>query len=122
MAKIELPYPPSMNRLWRNFGGRMVLSTEGRKYKSVAALTAKLSGVRLIEGEVGITVILHPKKNKDGSECKSRQDLDNVLKAAIDSLNGVAYKDDKQITMIIAEVGDPIPHGGLTIEVRAREV
>lgn len=32
-----------------------------------------------------------------------KPDLDNIIKAILDSLNGLAYKDDNQITQIISE-------------------
>lgn len=34
--------------------------------------------------------------------CIHKPDIDNVLKAVADALNGVAYEDDRQITYIIA--------------------
>jgi Holliday junction resolvase RusA-like endonuclease len=34
-----------------------------------------------------------------------RGDLDNVVKAASDALNGVAFKDDRQVVELIARVG-----------------
>lgn len=114
---IELPYPPSVNRMWRNFNGRMVLSTNGRKYKAVAALTAKLHGVELMTGLVAVTVILHPKKTANGGASKTRIDLDNALKCVLDSLNGVAYHDDKQVVRIYAEVGPPVESGGVSVVV-----
>ena len=30
MIIVQLPYPPSTNRMWRNNRGRMVLSDEGK--------------------------------------------------------------------------------------------
>ena len=34
MIKLELPFPPSMNRYYRNLNGRTLLSAKGRKYKN----------------------------------------------------------------------------------------
>lgn len=32
-----------------------------------------------------------------------KPDIDNVLKAVLDALNGTAYKDDKQVTLLVGE-------------------
>jgi len=45
------------------------------------------------------------KKNlKIGTYCDNNSDIDNYCKAIMDSLNGVYYKDDKQIVMIKARM------------------
>lgn len=115
---IELPYPVSTNRYWRNFNGRMVISPEGKAYKHSAGFIAKAAGYKPVDGNIEITIILHPRKNKDGSASKSRVDLDNALKVFCDSMNGVAYHDDSQIVRIIAEVGSCKIDGGLTVEIK----
>ncbi len=115
---IELPYPISTNRMYRNFNGRMVLSAEGKAYKTTAGWLAKQAKIHLLDGDVEFTVILHPKLNKDGSASKTRLDLDNCLKCAQDSLNGIAWRDDSQIVKIYAEVGQPRKGGGLTVGIK----
>lgn len=40
-----------------------------------------------------------------------RPDLDNVLKAVLDALNGLAYADDAQVTRELAEKMPRTPHG-----------
>lgn len=112
---IELPYPISTNRMYRNFNGRMVLSAEGKAYKTTAGWLAKQAKIHLLDGDVEFTVILHPKLNKDGSASKIRLDLDNCLKCAQDSLNGIAWHDDSQIVRIHVEIGLPRKGGGLTV-------
>lgn len=74
--------------------------------------------MKLLRGNVELMLILHPKTNKDGSESKKRIDLDNALKAIGDSLIGVGYQDDSQITRIVAEVGEPVFGGGVSVQVR----
>lgn len=45
---------------------------------------------------------LSKKKQQDllYRECTKRPDCDNIAKAILDALNGLAYKDDKQITYL----------------------
>jgi len=111
---VTIPYPPSANRYWRIFRGRAVHSKAATDYKKAIR--------SMVESEptdepVQLAVILHPKQNKDGSECKTIIDLDNCLKVALDALQGVAYLNDKQVRKITAEYGDPLPDGGLTVTV-----
>ena len=91
---ITLPYPPSANRYWRMWRGRMVVSGEARQYKLDVATLARVAGVRQIEGDVSINIdIYRPIK---------RGDLSNRIKIVEDALQGVAYKDDAQIVELTA--------------------
>ena len=116
---IFLPYPPALNRYYRHFRGATVISGEGKAWKRFAALQAKASGMRPIDGAVSVILILHPKTKKDGTASKVRMDLDGCIKAALDALNGIAYIDDRFIERILVELGNPVDGGGLSVEVRA---
>jgi crossover junction endodeoxyribonuclease RusA len=118
-ASFTLPYPVSANRYWRNCGGRMVVSSEGQKFKIIAARIARSSGVICAKGTVAVAYTLHPKTNKDGSASGNRIDLGNCEKIASDALNGVAWIDDKQLVKIVLELGKPMLEGGLSVTVRA---
>jgi crossover junction endodeoxyribonuclease RusA len=114
---IQLPYPPANNRYYRHFRGMTVLSKEGKAFKIEAAWRCQAGGMRPLDGNVELHAILHPRQNKDGSPSKVRVDLDAILKATCDSLNGVGYHDDKQITRIVAEIGAPVVGGAVSIQV-----
>ena len=116
MEALSLPYPPSTNRLTRHGNGRAYASPQAAAWKRQAAWLAKAAGVRVTALPVAVSVLLHPKANKDGSASKTRIDIDNAIKAALDALNGVAWLDDKQVIRLSAEVSDPLENGGLTIE------
>lgn len=95
--KLTLPYPPSANRYWRNWRGRMVRSKEATAYMGTVAALALRAGLRGVQydGAVGVTVTLYrPAK---------RGDLDNSLKVLLDSLRGIAYADDSQVVRLFAE-------------------
>lgn len=117
---VELPYPPSVNRAWRQGGGKMYQPKEVENYKLQAAWTAKAAGARVLTGDVCVTATLHPKATKKGEASKVRLDLDNICKIVLDSFNGVCYTDDRQITRIVLQVGDPKPNGGVTVVIDGR--
>lgn len=116
---IVLPMPPSNNVYYRHFRGMTVLSKEGAAFKTEAAWRCKAAVMKPLAGEVELYAILHPRSNKDGSASKVRVDLDAILKATCDALNGVGYQDDKQITRLVAEVGEPMFGGGVSVQVRS---
>ena len=72
----------------------MVKSSEGRKYaKDVAEIACELVDEPLTTPLCISIDFYRPRKAGD---------LDNLLKATLDSLTGIAYIDDKQIVRITA--------------------
>ena len=76
-----------------------------------------MADMPLMDGPIALTITLHPKQRKDGSESKVIIDLDNCLKVALDALQGIAYENDRQVRRISASYGESLPDGGLTISV-----
>lgn len=93
---LTLPYPPSVNRAYRVFNNRSILSAEGRAFKQAAALVAR--GHSPLDGDVSVTFKAY-RPRKCG-------DLDNLFKLGLDALKGVAFHDDKQVVHIEAFRGD----------------
>ena len=60
-------------------------------YKEAVGWAAKAAGIKLIEGNVKVEILLFLHGNNEG-------DIDNYAKAILDGLNGIAYKDDKQVS------------------------
>lgn len=84
--KLTMPFPPSANRYWRKFRNRMVKSDEARNYCELVRNTMES---QMIDGTVAISMHFYrPAK---------RGDLANREKVLSDSLQGILYKDDKQI-------------------------
>lgn len=121
MNTLQLPYPISANRYWKIFRGMAVKSREAKVFCSAVSGIAMKEQVSKLTGDVAVHVLLHPKLTKDGKASRQRIDLDNALKVAIDSLQGLMYDNDSQITKITAEIGFPITDGGMTISVNNRE-
>lgn len=117
---ILVGYPVSANRYWRNFAGRMVMSPEAKRYKAMVADSYRMAGGgEYFDGDVSVELRLHPRITKTGASSKSRLDLDNCIKVAIDALNRIAYRDDSQIIRIVAEIAHPVAGGALSVRVTA---
>ncbi len=113
--KFTIPYPPSLNVYWRNFRGRMVLSSEAKQYKRKVRDLFE-SDERLIPTAankkrfVGLKIdVYRPRKSGD---------LDNTLKAILDSLNENLYEDDRQVIEIHAARHDDKDNPRVEIGVR----
>lgn len=94
--EYNLPEPPSANRWWRNWRGRMVLSDEARDYKDEIAWTHR-STIPL-SGDVSVGI----------EWCRSRKagDLDKRIGILLDALQGVAFVNDSQVVEIVARRWD----------------
>lgn len=101
---------PSVNHYWKLSGSRRYLSVEGRRFKQLVARQARVNHFVLLEGDIEVTVHWFKKGKKKG-------DLDNILKVIMDSLNNVAYQDDKQVKSIIARMWEHAGKDGVFIQV-----
>ncbi len=111
VIKITLPYPPSVNRLWRHVGHRVLVSKEGRQYRVQVAMALRMAGIEPLEGPVSLEIVLQPPDRR-------RRDLDNCLKILIDSLeHGGAFADDSQVKRLLVEWGDPVKDGQAIVSI-----
>jgi crossover junction endodeoxyribonuclease RusA len=95
MITLVLPYPPTVNHMYRRARGHLALTPEALAFRHAVRLIAIAQGVTPVTGPVAVFVdVYRPRK---------RGDLDNLIKATLDALNGVAYRDDDQVTQIHAE-------------------
>lgn len=96
LARIVLPYPPSVNSSYRHRkDGQVHLADGVRKWRTAAGWTYKAAGGKLLLGAIAMEVDLYPPDN--GRRC----DIDNGLKSLLDAFNGVAYKDDEQVAVLV---------------------
>lgn len=90
---VCLPYPPSVNHMYRRAGNRVVLSPEVRAWRDKAHWYLRLAGiVQVLDGPVAVSVIAYRPRR--------RGDIDNLAKAILDGLNGFAYTDDAQVVYL----------------------
>lgn len=90
--EITLPWPPSVNAYWRMFRGRMLISAHGREYRTAVAEQVMMQrGAMHYTAPLKVTIeAWRPDRRK--------RDLDNLLKAALDSLaHAGVFEDDSQI-------------------------
>jgi crossover junction endodeoxyribonuclease RusA len=79
-TRIVLPFPPSINRLYRAVGGRSILSEAYRGWKTEAGKLLNAQRPRKMRGQVAVTVELC-------APDKRRRDADNAgTKAVLDLL------------------------------------
>lgn len=113
MISIELPWPPSVNRVWRNVKGKTLLSAEGRNYRELVGqycLIKRIAGKRL-NGRLSVKILVNPPN-------KIRRDIDNLAKVPLDALTHAAvWLDDSQIDELYIR-RDEIKKGGfITIQI-----
>ncbi len=114
MIDLSLPWPPSVNRYWRTFQGRMIISAEGRTYrKAVADQVLIQRGAKHYQGKLKVQIEAWRPDNR-------RRDLDNLLKAVLDSLTHAGvWEDDGNIVDLRIYWADAI--GGM-LKVNIQEV
>lgn len=108
--KLTIPYPPSVNRYWLTArGGRRFLSKQARLFKE--QVKQLVGNQQILTGPVSLSIdVFRPRK---------RGDLDNVMKAILDSFNGLLYKDDGQVVIIIARRHDDKLNPRVEVEINA---
>ena len=107
--RLRLPSPPSTNRNWRVTKlGKVYKDPEVVKYQKIVAAYAMASRVvPILSGDITVSLTWH-RQRKSG-------DVDNRLKALLDSFTGVCYKDDAQVKRIVIERRDGEQEAGVDV-------
>ena len=112
---LDLPYPPSLNRYYRSFGGRVVISREGRRYTDSVVSILSSCGMTAIRKKVRMRIDVYPPDAR-------RRDIDNILKCLLDSLvKGGALEDDSLIRGLSIEMREPMPDIGGMVHLEFEE-
>ena len=111
---LTLPWPPSVNKYWRTFQGRMIISAEGRSYrKAVADQVLIQRGAKHYAGKLRVEIEAFRPDNR-------RRDLDNLLKAVLDGCTHAGvWEDDSNIVDLRIYWADTV--GGM-LKVKVSEV
>lgn len=100
------PVAKARPRFGRSKSGKPVTytSSETRKYEQEVKTLAQVAmfGKEMLEGPVRVKITaFFNHKTKTGYHT-SRPDLDNIIKAILDGLNGVIFADDSAVAEIVA--------------------
>ena len=108
---IEIPGKPvGKERPRMGRGGHMYTPPRTKKYEALVAQHAIDACVQLMTG-VRLRVQWHIGRTKgEGRRPKAHADLDNVVKTVMDGLQGVAYKNDREVEQLNAFFCD-VPYG-----------
>lgn len=90
---LTLPLPPSVNRYYRHVGAKVLISADGRAYRSrvVSEVLMQLRRPPRLSGRLAIIMRVYPPDRR-------RRDLDNLRKALWDALTHAGvWLDDSQI-------------------------
>ena len=102
---VTLPVPPSANRYWRSWRGRVVRSAEAEAYcYAVGLMTRRYRGTEWPTRGAAVAVAVR------WVRAKAAGDLDNRLKVLLDALQGVLYWDDGQVAELHAYRDDSDRH------------
>lgn len=112
-VEILLPFPPSVNQLWRRVGARTILSRAGRLYRD--RVTELLAGMEPFgDARLEVEILVHPPDRR-------RRDLDNLTKASLDAIvHSGLIDDDSQIDRLVLERAQCKPGGLLVVTLRRR--
>ena len=110
IVTLNLPYPPTCNTYYRHTGGRTLLSRRGRAYREAVGGCVLLQAPRQrLNGDLSIMIRLQPPDRR-------RRDIDNTLKAVLDSLlHPGLYDDDSQIVALRVYRDPPVQCGAAQV-------
>ena len=113
MSTVSLPYPPTLNNLFRNAGKRRIKSEAYKAWLEDAGWAVKAQRPQKVSGRYVLTLTLRAPDNR-------ARDLDNLCKAASDLLvtHGVIQA-DHLAKRIVLEWSDepPCPPGSLFVTI-----
>lgn len=114
---LTMPWPPSVNRIWRAVGGRVILSKAARTYKARAARLLPTGRVPApLTGRLLVWLTMHPpdKLTRSGKPW----DIANREKLLCDALTHQrVWLDDSQIDALVILRGEPCAAGRVEVTI-----
>lgn len=107
---LDLPWPPSANRYWRNFKGVTVVSKEARDYRD--RIARQVSYLYKVKKDIRLAVdmLIYPPD-------KRKRDIDNLIKVTLDALaKGLGF-DDCRVDKLFVERFEIIKGGLVKIKI-----
>lgn len=130
MIYLEIPGEPVAKQRPRVMRSGITFTPKKTlNYETLVKELFIISKQPMLEGELKATIIANFQIPKSATKAKrvrmegglirpvKRPDLDNIAKAVLDALNGLAYQDDSQIVRLVVEkYYSAIPGAEITIE------
>ena len=113
MITIDLPWPPSVNRIWRRVGNKTILSAEGREFRRTVQGICAINGIsgKRIPGRLSVCITVNPPDRR-------KRDIDNLAKVPLDALTHAAvWLDDSQIDELYIRRNEIKQGGTITIQI-----
>lgn len=109
---LRLPWPPSLNRIWRAVNNRVILSATARAYATAAANALPPGRVDPLRGRLTVTLQMCPPSTMGAK----RFDIANREKLLCDTLTKQrVWLDDEQIDTMLIVRGEPSEKGHVDI-------
>ena len=102
----------SVNKYYRSWQGRVLISKDGREFKKEMEL--QLNNYEKVLGKIQLRLILHFKD-------KRKRDVDNYAKVLIDCLKNKLFEDDDQIYELYMQKHIGCGYNQISIEIISLE-
>lgn len=113
--QFTMPWPPSLNAIWRSVGGRIILAAVSRKYKERAAAALPVGRVPPpMAGRLWVWLTFHP----PAKVARQPWDIANREKLLCDVLTQQrVWVDDSQIDVLVLQRGEPTATGHVAVHI-----
>jgi crossover junction endodeoxyribonuclease RusA len=111
---LLLPYPPSLNRLYRYGNGKYYMTQIGKDYKMlVKALCNQFRAPRFtLEQRLHMSAYVFPPDSR-------KRDIDNLCKVMLDAMQWAnVYENDSQIKRLYLEMNNKVSKRDAHVDVR----
>lgn len=119
---ITLPWPLSVNHVWKTLGRRVVLDKDVRHYReSVLGKASWMRHQKIIPSkpllcDCAVMIEYNPPD-------KRRRDIDNFAKVVLDAITySKIWKDDSQVVVLLSYFGEPVKYGAVNVTICPLEV
>lgn len=112
MIELTLPFPPSVNHLYRRVGHRTLLSREGRRFRDNVAVLVAYAGHPHFDSPVRADVELFPPDNR-------KRDTDNLTKGLFDALEKAGVlSNDNIVKKFSVSMNEQVPEGMCIVRIQ----
>ena len=111
--ELHLPFPPTVNSYYKKSRYGVHIAEAGRKYRSqvLAEVEEQWGSTSRLDYKLYVEVVIHPPD-------KRKRDLDNYMKALLDSLTEAGiWEDDSLIDQLIVYRGERTFSGKVSMRI-----